>query len=315
MKSSSPLSAHCRSSNRRMVVPRAAMRSKKMRQAAKSSSRPPRRRRLEPQERQEGRFDPAPVVGFGDILGDRGRDARAGRGLVVALDEPGATPDHLAERPEGDAVAIGRRASAVPVDVEGDAVDVLLELPGEPALADAAGSGDRDQPRPAIPAGGVEGVLEEPELVLAADERRLGQVGTTVATALGDDAQRPPGGHRAGFALEQLLADGLEADGRRGRPLGRFADQDGPDGRHGLEPGSRVDQVSGDHPFTDRAEVDGGLAGQDAGPRLDAGASVVTASTRSMAARTARSASSSRAIGAPQTAITASPMNFSTVPP
>ncbi len=40
-----------------------------------------------------------------------------------------------------------------------------------------------------------------------------------------------------------------------------------------------------------------------------------TATTRSRAARTARSASSSRAIGAPQSAITASPMNFSTVPP
>ena len=45
------------------------------------------------------------------------------------------------------------------------------------------------------------------------------------------------------------------------------------------------------------------------GPRL------ATASTRSRAARTARSASSSRAVGAPQTAMTASPMNFSTVPP
>jgi uncharacterized protein (TIGR03032 family) len=41
----------------------------------------------------------------------------------------------------------------------------------------------------------------------------------------------------------------------------------------------------------------------------------VTASTSSSPARTARSASSSRASGAPQTAITASPMNFSTVPP
>jgi hypothetical protein len=45
------------------------------------------------------------------------------------------------------------------------------------------------------------------------------------------------------------------------------------------------------------------------------GPSVRTASTSSRAARTARSASSSRATGAPQTAITASPMNFSTVPP
>ena len=40
-----------------------------------------------------------------------------------------------------------------------------------------------------------------------------------------------------------------------------------------------------------------------------------TASTRSSALRTARSASSSSAVGAPQTAMTASPMNFSTVPP
>ncbi len=40
-----------------------------------------------------------------------------------------------------------------------------------------------------------------------------------------------------------------------------------------------------------------------------------TAATRSNAARTARSASSSCATGVPHTAITASPMNFSTVPP
>ncbi len=45
------------------------------------------------------------------------------------------------------------------------------------------------------------------------------------------------------------------------------------------------------------------------------GPRVRTASTRSSAARTARPASSSRATGVPQTAITASPMNFSTVPP
>jgi hypothetical protein len=43
--------------------------------------------------------------------------------------------------------------------------------------------------------------------------------------------------------------------------------------------------------------------------------SAATAAVRSMAARTARSASSSIATGAPHTAITASPMNFSTVPP
>ncbi len=41
----------------------------------------------------------------------------------------------------------------------------------------------------------------------------------------------------------------------------------------------------------------------------------LTASTSSSPARTARSASSSWAIGVPQTAMTASPMNFSTIPP
>ncbi len=43
--------------------------------------------------------------------------------------------------------------------------------------------------------------------------------------------------------------------------------------------------------------------------------SAATTSTSSSPARTARSGSSSRATGVPQTAITASPMNFSTVPP
>ena len=43
--------------------------------------------------------------------------------------------------------------------------------------------------------------------------------------------------------------------------------------------------------------------------------SISTASRSSCAARTALSASSSRTVGTPNTAITASPMNFSSVPP
>ncbi len=50
-------------------------------------------------------------------------------------------------------------------------------------------------------------------------------------------------------------------------------------------------------------------------PLLVSSPSWATAETRSSAARTARSASSSSAIGVPQTATTASPMNFSRVPP
>ena len=87
-----------------------------------------------------------------------------------------------------------------------------------------------------------------------------------------------------------------------------------------LHPRGRVDDVAGDHALTRRAERHGRFAGQHARARVQVGAptsapSAKTAATRSSAARTARSASSSVATGVPQTAITASPMNFSTVPP
>ena len=74
-------------------------------------------------------------------------------------------------------------------------------------------------------------------------------------------------------------------------------------------------------PWLHGADGDRDLAGDDPDPRGEAGdpevlAHVATTSvTSSSPARTARSASSSCAVGTPQTAITASPMNFSTVPP
>ena len=52
-----------------------------------------------------------------------------------------------------------------------------------------------------------------------------------------------------------------------------------------------------------------------ASSRPSRGPSCSTAATSASPARTARSASSSRARGMPKTAITASPMNFSTRPP
>lgn len=58
--------------------------------------------RLEPQEREERRLHPAPVLVGRDVLGDRRPDPLAGRGLVVVLDQLGPAADHLAERPEGD---------------------------------------------------------------------------------------------------------------------------------------------------------------------------------------------------------------------
>ena len=51
------------------------------------------------------------------------------RARVLVLEDLRAPAHHLGQRPEGDALAVGEAAAAMPPDVRGDAVDVLLELP------------------------------------------------------------------------------------------------------------------------------------------------------------------------------------------
>ena len=230
---------------------------------------PARRRGLEAEQGEERRLDPAPVVGVGHEVGHRLGDPSPGRRLVVSLGQAGPPADHLAERPERDSVAVGGRPAAMPVDVVDEAVDVLLELPGEPALADPARPRHRDEARPPVASGRTEHVLEQAELLVPSDERRLGQVRPTLATALGDDPQRAPGGDGGALALERLVADRLERDRRRRRPMGRVADEHPAGQGDRLEARGGVDQVAGDHALVRRAERDRGLAGQDAGARLD----------------------------------------------
>ena len=164
--------------------------------------------------------------------------------------------------------------------------------------------------------GGVEQVLEQPQLVVAADERRLEGVRAAAAAALGDDPQGAPGRDRGRLALERLLAGRLEGDGARSRrarsprppaPCRARAADWSRDAVLTRSPATMpwfvAPRVTAASPVRTPARA------AMPGPRAR------TASTRSSAARTARSASSSRATGAPQTAMTASPMNFSTVPP
>ena len=118
-------------------------------------------------------------------------------------------------------------------------------------------------------AGRMEEVLEQAQLVVAADEGGLERLRPVAAAPLRDDPQGAPGGDRGGLALEVLLAGRLEGD-RRGRgPLRRLADQDRARGGGRLEPGGRVDEVAGDHPLVRGTDRDGGLAGEDAGPGGD----------------------------------------------
>ncbi len=185
------------------------------------------RRGLDPEQGEQGRLDPAPLRLIGDVAREGLGDLRPGRRLVVGLEQPAAFADHLAERPEADPLAVGRRAAVVPPDGVHQAVDVLQELPGQSCLADPGGADDRHEAGPPVPACRVEELLEHPQLIVAADERGLERLAPVPATDLGDDPERPPGGHRARLALERLLAGLLERDRLGGRPLGRLADEDG----------------------------------------------------------------------------------------
>ena len=153
--------------------------------------------RLEPEQRQQRRPDPRPLGLVGDVLLEHRGDRRPGRRLVVGLLEVGPAADHLAERPERDPLAVGRAAAVVPPDRLDQPVDVLEELPGQARLADPGRADDADQPRPALAGRGVVEVLELAELLVATDERRLERLGPADAAALGDDADRAPGGDRA----------------------------------------------------------------------------------------------------------------------
>ncbi len=157
----------------------------------------------------------------------------------------------------------------MPVDVLGQPVEVLGELPGKATLADPGRTDDADQTRPSFATGGMEQVLEQTQLVIATDEGRLECVGPVAATALRDDAKRAPGGNGCSLSLEVLLADGLVGDRRLSGPDRALPDEDRAGRGDGLQAGGRIDHVAGDHPLVGGTERDRRLAGQDPRPGLD----------------------------------------------
>ena len=252
MKSSSEASAHCMSSNDITTGSTSAMRSKKSRHAAKRSSLSRAIRLLEPDEMGEAGLDPLALLGIGDVLLDRGVQLRRGRGGVLALQDAGTSSHHLGERPVGDALAVGQAAPPVPEEHAREAVHVLVELPGEAALADAGDAGHRDEVGPRLLGRGVEEVLDEAELAVAPDERRLEALGLERAADAGDDAERLVEPHRLGLAL-QLVDAGVGVDDRGlGRPAGRLVHIAASRRRDGLDPRRGVDAVADDEALLGR---------------------------------------------------------------
>ena len=99
----------------------------------------------QPEQVREARLEEAPLFGVEEVLLERGVQlGQRGRWLLL-LGDAAAHAHHVRERPVRHAFAVGEAATAVPVHGVGDAVEVLVELPRQPRLADAGDAGQRDE--------------------------------------------------------------------------------------------------------------------------------------------------------------------------
>jgi hypothetical protein len=116
---------------------------------------------------REERLDEPPLVVVEQVLAERRLELRARRRVVVVLGDAGAHTHHVRERPVRHALAVGEAAATMPVDVLCEPVEVLVELPREPRLADPGDAHRRDEVCRALFGGGVEELLHEPQFAVA----------------------------------------------------------------------------------------------------------------------------------------------------
>ena len=142
----------------------------------------------------------------------------------------------------------------------------------------------------------MEEVLEQAQLVVAADERRLERLERFRPPRSATTRRARQAGTGAALPLSACSPAASKAIARDAARSVASPTRTVPGGRR-LEPAGGVDEVAGDHALVRGPDRDRRLAGQDPGPAWMPGPSERTASTSSRPARTARSASSSWAIG------------------
>ena len=116
MKSSRPVSAHCRSSNTSTTGSVGGDPLEEQPPAGEQVRAVGGGPLLEPQQVREPRLDQPPLPFVGHVLLDRGTQLLARGRRLLLLDDPGARADHLRQRPVGDALAVGEAAPLVPAD-------------------------------------------------------------------------------------------------------------------------------------------------------------------------------------------------------
>ena len=246
------------------------------------------------------------------FVGEASSKCRSDR-LGVGDRQVGRGGEELDQRRERHALSVRGRLRDEDAGAPPDSIGERLS---EPGLADARWSEDRDEDARLTLDRVFQRVLQHGHGARPSDERRLRRRGSL------PDAEDPEDIDRFGLALQRERRQPLGSDVAPRETLGRAGDEHVADVRRRLEPRRGVEHVAGD-PALDRGTVvSERLARIDADANLDArvDADLAIESRRqprriSRAARTARSASSSCEVGIPNAPTTASPMNFSTVPP
>ncbi len=152
-----------------------------------------------------------------------------------------------------------------------ESVDVLLELPGKPRLADSGLAVEHDEAGPLGLVCGVEQLLDQPDLAFTADQRRLESVNALAAAEVGHHRSGLPQPRRLGFALEPMLTNVHIGNGRCGQCARRVVDPDRSRLRDRLHARRGVHRVAGDHSLGRRTDGDRDLTGDDADPHREAG--------------------------------------------
>ena len=225
---------------------------------------------IEPQEVRQTGLDPGPLLAVEEVFLEGEPQLRARRFRFFVLQDAAAHAHHLGERPIRDPLAVRKAAAAMPERVAGQTVDVLLELPGKPGLADARNAGDEGELGALFVRRIVEQLLHEPELSIPADEWRFEAARAEQSLRPCDDPQRAPEGHGLGLPLELMLPGVVVGDrGLRGA-LGGLADEHCARLRDALDPRSGVDEIPGDQALAGGAKAHGRLAAEDPGAGLEA---------------------------------------------
>ena len=258
--------------------------------------------------------DPIPIGCAGEDRVELGPRRRR----WVALGDPRSLMHHVREWEEGDPFAVREASSAE----EGRlASRPRLELVDEARLPDACRPHQREEVGGSFGHGALERVLEEGELLRSADHRRV-EV-SLVTGGVGGDGEQPVRRHPLLLALQCEGVDRLDLDGILHQPVGRIAQEDLARGSSLLQPGGHVHRISGDQALPGHRVAGHHLAGVHADPRGQALTMLpfeIDVQRGERLTHLDRGANGADRVvlvqsGIPKTAITASPMNFSTVPP